>query len=156
MGHFIQITNPTNEQQANQKEVEEQHRERDLSMAIGFRWLLEGIVGGDITNIPREYVVPALPNNTLAATGEKPIKDLIGDLAKRLKSRRRVLVGHNCLMDVMFLYKMVIGDLPKDVTSFTDALHDLVPGVIDTKFLASCYSESLGRKNLGEVEQNLR
>lgn len=156
MGHFIQVTNPSSEQQASQKEIEEQQRERDIARAIGFRWLIDGMMGRDISKIPEDYLLAALPSTTDAAEGDAPIKKHLKDLQLKLKDRRKILVGHNCLIDIMFLYKMAIGTLPETLSEFVDHLHDMFPAIIDTKFLSSCFSEKYGRLQLGDVEKDLR
>jgi len=155
MGHFIQITNPTSAQQASQKTLEAEYRERDLSRAIGFRWIIDGIMGRDLSKLPDDYLLPALPSTVGAAEGEKPVKALLGELNSKLRSRRKVLVGHNCMTDIMFLYKMAIGDLPEKLEDFKDKIHDMFPAIIDTKFLSSCFSEKHGRLDLGSVAQEL-
>jgi len=155
MGHFIQITNPTSAQQASQKTLEAEYRERDLARAIGFRWIIDGIMGRDLSKLPDDYLLPALPRTVSAAEGEKPVKAFLGDLNSKLRSRRKVLVGHNCMTDIMFLYKMAIGELPEKLEDFKDKIHDMFPAIIDTKFLSSCFSEKHGRLDLGSVAQEL-
>lgn len=155
MGHFIQITNPTTEQVASQKQLEAEQRERDLARAVGFRWIMDGIIGRDLSKLPNDYLLPALPRTANAADGDEPVKALLEDLVRKLKERRKVLVGHNCMVDIMFLYKMIIGDLPETLQEFKDRVHAMFPAIIDTKFLSSCFSEKHGRLALGEVEKDL-
>ena len=155
MGHFIQITNPTSEQQASRKSLEDEYRERDLARAIGFRWIIDGIMGRDLSRLPDDYLLPALPSTVSAAEGEKPVKAFLQDLNSKLRARRKVLVGHNCMTDIMFLYKMAIGDLPEKLEDFKDKIHDMFPAIIDTKFLSNSFSEKHGRLDLGSVAQDL-
>lgn len=155
MGHFIQITNPSSEQQATQEQLEEQSRERDLSRAIGFRWIIDGIIGRDLSKLPEDYLMPALSNTNESTNMESGVNSLIQDLNSKLQARRKVLIGHNCMVDVMFLYRMTVGDLPPTVEEFRERLHDLFPAIIDTKFVSSCFSEKYGRLSLGEVERDL-
>lgn len=155
MGHFIQITNPTSDQQASQAQLEQEQRERDLSRAIGFRWIIDGIIGRDLSKLPEDYLMPALSRTREESNMEASVKSLIEDLNDKLQARRKVLIGHNCMTDVMFLYRMTIGDLPPTVEEFKDRLHDLFPAIIDTKFIANCFSEKYGRLSLGEVERDL-
>lgn len=154
MGHFIQITNPTSEQQASQQALEEEQRERDLSRAIGFRWIIDGIIGRDLSKIPDDYLLPALPR-TAAADVEASVKRLVQNLNDKLRTRRKILVGHNCLTDIMFLYRMAEGDLPLSLEDFRVNFHKMFPAIIDTKFLSSCFSEKYGRLTLAEVERDL-
>ncbi|KAK5256862.1 hypothetical protein LTR40_009965, partial [Exophiala xenobiotica] len=46
MGHFVQITKPTDEQQATYRDMRAQNREREIAHAVGFRWVIEAIMGG--------------------------------------------------------------------------------------------------------------
>lgn len=158
MGHFIQVTNPTSEQQATQSQLEEGLRERDLSRAIGFRWIIDGIIGRDLSKLPDDYlqpVVPALPKDSDAQDIELPMKAFVQDLNHKLQARRKVLIGHNCLTDIMFLYRMAVGDLPPTIEEFRDRVHDMFPAIIDTKFVSNCFSEKYGRLSLGEVASDL-
>ncbi|KAK5945582.1 hypothetical protein PMZ80_002787 [Knufia obscura] len=155
MGHFIQVTNPTSTQQASRQTLEAEYRERDLARAIGFRWIIDGIMGRDLSRLPDDYLLPALPATVSAADGEKPVKAFLADLNNKLRSRRKILIGHNCMTDIMFLYKMAIGDLPQSLEEFKDKIHDMFPAIIDTKFLSSCFSEKHGRLDLGSVAQEL-
>lgn len=150
MGHFVQITNPTAEQQTNQRLLEEQYRERDISRAIGFRWILDAMVGRDISKLPVDWLSEEVGDD------ESARQRLLTDLTSRLNNRNKVLVGHNCFTDLMFLYKMIAGDLPPTVEEFTDRLHDMFPALIDTKYLAMSYHDKYGRNALGEVERELR
>lgn len=155
MGHFIQVTNPTSDQSASMAQLEEEQRERDLSRAIGFRWVIDGIIGRDLSKIPEDYLMPALKDTDGSTNMELTVKSLLQDLNTKLQARRKVLIGHNCMVDVMFLYRMTVGDLPPTVEEFRDKLHDLFPAIIDTKYISNCFSEKYGRLSLGEVERDL-
>ena len=151
MGHFVQITNPTSDQQANEKEVREQKRELEVANAIGFRWLLEAITGGDISRLPHYYVLAGHPQEQ----APKDVQGFLNGLQKRLKSQRRALVGHNCLTDVINLYRCFIGDLPEKVEDFSARLHELFPIVIDTKYMASLGNKGWTDTSLESVESGL-
>jgi len=153
MGHFVQITNPTAEQQTHEKEFREKMREREISKAIGFRWLVEAIVGGDISGLHPDYLKPALPSK---AEGETPMQALHNKLKAELKSVPKVLVGHNCFTDLINFYKCFIGDLPVRVEEFTSKVHQLFPIVLDTKYMASLGNKRWGDTSLQFVEEELR
>ena len=55
MKGFIQITNPSAEQVTRDRARKDEQHEKDISYAIGFRYLMEGIVGGDLSNMPKDY-----------------------------------------------------------------------------------------------------
>lgn len=151
MGHFVQITNPTTEQQANEKELREQMREREVAHAIGFRWLLEAIMGGDLSKLPHFYVKAAFPEGKAPAD----IQGFLNDLQKQLRSRPRAFVGHNCLTDVINLYRCFIGDLPERVDEFSASLHELFPVIIDTKYIAGIGNKRWADTSLQSVESDL-
>jgi poly(A)-specific ribonuclease len=151
MGHFVQITNPTSEQQANEKEMREQRRELEVANAIGFRWVLEAIMGGDISKLPHHYVVAGhSPEDE-----PKDVQGFLNDLQKRLKSQTRALVGHNCLTDVINLYRCFVGDLPEKVGDFSAKLHELFPIIMDTKFMAGLGNKRWADTSLRSVESDL-
>ncbi|OCT49541.1 putative CAF1 family ribonuclease [Cladophialophora carrionii] len=151
MGHFVQITNPTSEQQANEKELREQRRELEIANAVGFRWVLEAIMGGDISNLPHHYVVAA------HSPEDKPkdVQRFLNDLQKKLKAQTRAVVGHNCLTDVINLYRCFVGDLPEKVGDFSAHLHKLFPVIMDTKFVAGLGNKRWADTSLRSVESEL-
>ena len=92
MGHFVQVTNPTEDQQASAKLIIAQARENDIGKAVGFRWLMEALFGGNITNMPAELFVAGSPGVDMK--NQSP-KLFLSDLQERLRNKRRGLVGHN-------------------------------------------------------------
>jgi len=152
MGHFVQVTKPSAEKQPNERELKAEARERDIANAVGFRWILEAIMGGDISRLPHSYVRSAFNE------GEEP-KDcdaFIKNLQAQLRSQSRAIVGHNCLTDVINMYRCFIGDLPKSVDEFRTKLHELFPMIIDTKYLATIGSKRWANTSLKAVEEDLR
>jgi hypothetical protein len=47
------------------------------------------------------------------------------------------IVGHNCMLDLLFLYAAVEGNLPTALCDFKREIHSRFPVIIDTKVLAS-------------------
>lgn len=151
MGHFVQVTNPTSKQQANEKDIRAKNRELEIAKAVGFRWILEAIMGGDISNIPHYYVVAGHPPEEVP----KDVDGFLNELQTKLKSQVRAVVGHNCLTDVINLYRCFIGDLPEKVDDFCARLHELFPIVIDTKYVASLGNKRWTDTSLKSVESDL-
>ena len=151
MKHFIQITNPTDEQQASQKLVKTQEREKKIADAVGFRWLMEAIFGGNITGMPDHYVGNGMPYDLKGQTPE----EFMSQLQEKLRRKRRVIVGHNCFTDLVNLYKCFIGELPSSVTDFASEIHSLLPGVVDTKHLATAGTKGWRATSLEEVSTSL-
>lgn len=151
MGHFVQVTNPTSKQQANEQDIRTRNRELEIAKAVGFRWILEAIMGCDISNIPHYYVVAGHPPEE----GPKDVQGFLDELQAKLKSQTRAVVGHNCLTDVINLYRCFIGDLPEKVDDFRAKLHKLFPIVIDTKYVASLGNKRWTDTSLKSVESDL-
>ncbi len=47
------------------------------------------------------------------------------------------IIGHNCMFDLMFLYRWMIGELPETFEDFRDDFQNIFPIVMDTKYIAS-------------------
>lgn len=151
MGHFVQVTNPTAEQQANEKEIRESQREREVLNAIGFRWIIEAIGGGDISRMPHFFVQEAFPD------GKAPdnIQVFLDSLQSKLRNQKRAVIGHNCLTDLVNLYRCFIGDLPESVEDFSAKVHDLFPIMMDTKYVAGLGNKRWADTSLRAVESDL-
>lgn len=154
MGHFVQITNPTDAQLESQQSILERQREREISKAIGFRWLIEAIIGGDISNMPDEYFVTGEIVDEKTNQASTTLKERLPKLQEQLRARRKILIGHNCFTDLVNLYKCFIGDLPDKLEDFQESVHALFPAVIDTKHIASFGGKAYGDTSLGNVYQN--
>jgi poly(A)-specific ribonuclease len=48
----------------------------------------------------------------------------------------KVLVGHNCFLDLMFIYSQFIDVLPQTHQVFIQKVHELFPQIYDTKLMA--------------------
>ncbi len=151
MGSFVQITNPTSEQQTNQKDIRAQERELKIANAIGFRWVLESIMGGDISKLPHYYVVAGHPPEQ----APEDVQGFLDELQKKLRSQSRIVVGHNCMTDVLNLYRCFIGDLPENVEDFSAKLHELFPMIMDTKYVAHLGNKRWTDTSLKAVESDL-
>lgn len=153
-GHFIQITNLNEENKTSEKVLRDRHRENDVRKAIEFRWLVDALIGADITKMPDDYFLSGIPSDVRTDDDKTPFLNFVNDLQSKLKERRRILVGHNCFTDLVNFYKCFIGDLPDQVEDFQEAVHSIFPAVVDTKYLAS-FQRSWDT-NLESVEKDLR
>ncbi len=151
MKHFVQVTNPTEDQQASEKLVKAQEREKKIADAVGFRWLMEAIFAGNITGMPDSFIGYGLPYDLKGVTP----KEFLHQLQEKLRTRRRVIVGHNCFTDLANLYKCFIGDLPSSVDVFANEVHSLLPGVLDTKYIATAGSKKWIGTSLEEVSNSI-
>lgn len=58
-------------------------------------------------------------------------------LLKELSASKKLIVGHNCLLDLMYLISQCFESLPADYNQFKALTHSIFPNVIDTKFIGS-------------------
>lgn len=58
-------------------------------------------------------------------------------LLKEISASKKLVVGHNCLLDLMFLIGQCFENLPKDYNEFKALTHRIFPNIIDTKFIGS-------------------
>lgn len=76
-------------------------------------------------------------------------------------SQKKPLVGHNALMDIMFLYDKFYRPLPASYSAFKSSIHSMFPVIYDTKHISSSvrkmYEESgwLQETNLSELYRSL-
>lgn len=67
----------------------------------------------------------------------------------RLRTSPPILIGHNPLFDICFLYETFIGTLPNDVAEFTKLTHEMFPRLVDTKYFTA--DEEEGDRNLHKL-----
>lgn len=116
-------------------------RKREMNERIGrqkgFRWVIEALHGSDISNLDlRECAKDPV-------TGEAIFFDMAEYKAQFHRAHNfmhrnpRVLVGHNCFLDLVYIYRTFIDDLPDTVEEFAECLHRLWPIIIDTKYMST-------------------
>ncbi|KAG6518751.1 hypothetical protein ZIOFF_022232 [Zingiber officinale] len=68
---------------------------------------------------------------------EKRIKSSVGFLhvVDLFASAGKLIVGHNCLLDLAHIYNKFFGPLPSSLTEFVQAVHEKFPHTVDTKHL---------------------
>lgn len=55
---------------------------------------------------------------------------------KLLASSKKIIVGHNILLDLMFMHQQFYKPLPNSYNEFKKNIHELFPQIYDTKFLS--------------------
>lgn len=133
-GTFVQIeeANAIRDEKAKEERLKSA-RER-IQKHVGVRWLVEALVGGDLTDLEPQTFRPILtkvvnPTVTLAHVSNR--------IKSRLKGRQTVFVGHNCFTDLIFFHQCFLGQLPDKVEDFQARIHQLFPVLVDTKYLAT-------------------
>lgn len=111
---------------------------RAIFTQVGFRWVAEALAGkhGDLSGIDPGMCSRDITGEEPAETHEMFLKRLKG-LRESLQQRKSILVGHNCFLDLIYIYKNFYGPLPDTVEEFQEAIHTLFPIIVDTKYMAT-------------------
>ncbi|PGH35553.1 hypothetical protein GX50_01655 [[Emmonsia] crescens] len=151
---FVQII-PYNKQREDYLRIDKSRALRErVVQQTGFRWIVEGMVGGDLSAMDPRVFLGCISNS--APVDAKALLSYSDDLQSKLKSRQSVLVGHNLFTDLINFYKCFIGDLPDRIEDFQEAIHALFPFVIDTKYMATHNCSSVTpSSSLVEIYDNL-
>ncbi|KAK2999167.1 hypothetical protein RJ639_022611, partial [Escallonia herrerae] len=73
----------------------------------------------------------------LRAEAERKIKAAIGfrHVIDLLSSEKKLIVGHNCFLDIAHIYSKFLSPLPSTAEEYVASLHDYFPSIIDTKII---------------------
>ncbi|EFW99611.1 caf1 family ribonuclease [Grosmannia clavigera kw1407] len=71
------------------------------------------------------------------ATSRNSLRTQLKRCEWKLKQRQPVLVGHNMLVDLCFLYRTFFETLPENLSDFSHKIHELFPRIVDTKNLVA-------------------
>ena len=148
---FIQIVAFNQEREDLVKKDRNRYFEEKLSRQIGLRWIVEAMVGGDLSAID-----PKTLETVVEGRSEEVIR-AFDELRDQLKAKRTILVGHNVFLDLINFYKCFFGKLPDRVEDFKRIMHKLFPVVIDTKYLAThnVVNPELSRSALEDLDGEL-
>ncbi|KAL8414254.1 hypothetical protein RB594_005472 [Gaeumannomyces avenae] len=126
-----------------EKALSRQMRDRKLAVRhqTGFRYVFEALAGGDFAEEIDVQLLLEPGAHSQDKMGEMRRK--LRSIEKKTKTRTRVLILHNSLLDLCFLYRSFVGDLPRTLTQFKLDLQAF-PRLVDTKFMVT-----LGRHELG-------
>ncbi|KAF2821557.1 CAF1-domain-containing protein [Ophiobolus disseminans] len=105
-----------------------------IARQTGFRWIFEALTSGDVDSAESLY---AARSGSVMGADAHDVRDRYDRAIERLKSRQPVLVGHNMFTDIVYLYRTFVGELPDTLQGFNEAIHDLFPKIVDTKYLAT-------------------
>lgn len=153
---FVRVMVRNEREDVEEKLRQERYREQVVLRAIEFRWLIEALCGGNVSNIPEQCFLAALPSKLKPSNDEAPYRQLVENLQQKLSTRRRVLFGHNCFIDLVYLYACFIDDPPEYVEDFQELIHGLFPAVVDTKYLASFVKGLRFKSDLETLEKETR
>ncbi|KAL4892324.1 hypothetical protein BDV59DRAFT_180479 [Aspergillus ambiguus] len=123
--------------------------QRSIWRHIGFRWIVEALIGGDLTELPNHLF--GAVHATLREKGQlanQTIDEYATHLKLRLKTRRPILVGQDLFIALIYLYRNFIGPLPDKLTDFRSIMHELCPTMVDLSYMASSYKGTSGLRSL--------
>lgn len=152
--HFIQIRPFDKEREKALSEQFVTRAQERIGKQIGFRWVAEALVGGDLSRLDPSFLKPIMPHLQGDAEQEK-LEKLSDQIKHQVKSHRPVLVGHNVFTDLIYFCRCFLGPLPDTVEEFQVMVHRLFPVVMDTKYLATYDCGSINpRSSLAELSDN--
>lgn len=131
---FIQIQMRNQESERRALEAKLTAKKQQIRDHIGFRWIVEALVGGNLDELEPERFGPLLRK---MHNPKLDVRQLSERVKGQLKKNRPVLVGHNMFSDLLFLYSCFIGPLPDTLQEFNTVIHGLFPMLADTKYMAT-------------------
>lgn len=116
-------------------------RRRELEERIarqkGFRWVIEALAGNDISQFDvRECAYDPVTGEQIFVDIDE-FKSQFYRASTLLRRNPRPIVGHNCFLDLVYIYRTFIGELPDTVEEFQEKIHKLWPMVVDTKYMST-------------------
>jgi poly(A)-specific ribonuclease len=121
----------------------------------GFRWIIEALAGGDLSELEPGYFSCLRPNLGLVAA-KNTSKEFADSLKQQLQAKRPVLVGHNLFTDLVNLCKCFFGALPDRVEDFQGMVHENFPVLVDTKYMATHGCGSINpNSSLSDINEEL-
>lgn len=129
--------------------------EERVARQTGLRWLIEGMVRGDLSSINPITFGRVVNGKPFWIDLKEATKDF-DQLRTKLTCKRSVLVGHNLFMDLVYFYQCFFGKLPDSVEDFQSIIHLLFPLIVDTKYLATYHNDVANAKSgLEELDEEL-
>lgn len=154
---YIKVETGSKKEQTEERDQLIRRLDRSMSTNIGFRWLTEALAGQDVSAIDFHTVPLEIKGEKNEYTSVQQFQDRIAEIREALERAPRVLVGHNCFMDLVFIYRYFYGNLPDTVEEFQEALHSIFPMIVDTKFLSTSGPDAHHFRNsqLSQIEETL-
>ncbi|MCJ1436352.1 hypothetical protein MMC27_005731 [Xylographa pallens] len=129
--------------------------EEKLARQVGLRWLVEGMVGGNLNKIDPISFASCLDGNPVWLD-LKELQREFNEVQAKLSKQRTVLIGHNLFMDLINFYKCFFGALPDTLAEFQELIHGLFPLIVDTKYMSTHNNSNINaRSGLDELDADL-
>lgn len=100
--------------------------DEQLSRQIGFRWVFEAMIGGDISGIDRDSLARGKMGEPIFVDKEA-LSGKMSNIESLLGDKRTVLAGHNLFTDLVYLHHSFLGPLPERVEDFQRTIRALFP-----------------------------
>lgn len=134
---FIQIIRYDKEREDRLLEDRKKELEERISRQKGFRWIIEALHGGDISGVDlRECAKNSVTGEPVAFHPDE-YRPQYQRAQSMLRNNPRRIIGHNCFLDLVYIYRTFIGKLPNTVEEFQRKLHKLWPNIVDTKYMST-------------------
>ncbi|EEP80047.1 conserved hypothetical protein [Uncinocarpus reesii 1704] len=131
---FIQVIRYDQQRENSVQEARMRRVREHIFHQTGFRWIVEAMVGGDLSRLPPQtFVDPSCGS----PRREEKILENYDYMQAKLRSKHLILVGHNLFTDLVNFYKCFFGSLPDKVEEFLATIHEIFPTIVDTKYLAT-------------------
>lgn len=99
------------------------------------------LINGGISylNFSQEKFIKNQLEISTKKVSSKEIDEAMGftTIIKLIIKSKKPLVGHNCKLDIFYLYQTFIGSLPESYFEFKNLFHNLFPSIFDTRFISS-------------------
>ena len=142
-GDCVRVDKLNPDREANILKSKKRRLKEQIAVQTGFRWVIEALAKGSLQSIDPQYLARREEGDTTYVDVNR-IRSKFGRAAANLQRHQPVLAGHNLFLDLVFMYRSFIGELPDTLDGFRDAVHDLFPAVVDTKFMATIDTGELG------------
>ena len=150
---FIQVVKYDKTREEGQVERKRRGLERTLMQQIGLRWVVEVICNNIRSVLPEKHWSPIssshvikdfimsqpILNEAALSKGEATVQTLL--------QQTPMLVGHNLLLDLIYLLSSFFGPLPDRVEDFLETLATLFPLIVDTKYMADAANNNSSHYN---------
>ncbi|KAI9726640.1 MAG: hypothetical protein M1828_001007 [Chrysothrix sp. TS-e1954] len=133
---FVSVQPRDDKEQKDIRDALKSRLSQAISRQTGFRWIAEALAGGDLSGIDPNACSRRI-DGEVDPLNPKALSRRIAELQDRAKARKKVLIGHNCLLDMVYFYNAFYGALPDTVEEFQEAIHAIFPLILDTKYLST-------------------
>ncbi|KAK4561792.1 hypothetical protein LTR86_004471 [Recurvomyces mirabilis] len=134
---FVQIVRFDKEREDSIAAGRKRDSDERINRQKGLRWVIEALMGSDITRLDlRECARDPVTGEQIFADMDE-FKSQFHRAHALMYRNPRVLVGHNCFLDFIYIYRTFIGPLPDTVEEYQRKLHSHWPTIVDTKYMST-------------------